>query len=211
MTARREAVLLLGSNQGRRVRRIRDAVDRLSRETELLAVSRMYASEPFGRSHQPWFLNLAVRAAVSQTPWELLGLGKRLEREAGRRGGARWGPRTLDVDILLLGDAVIDSADLVVPHASMAQRRFCLLLEALHQREQSPRGSPCRRADRQVEEPRLTGPPERFAGVYPGDREQFGFAGEPGHRVADPPDAPPLVASEEENRLATPMARRHGW
>lgn len=127
MTTRREAVLLLGSNQGRRVRRVRDAVDRLSRETELLAVSRMYASEPFGRSHQPWFLNLAVRAATSLSPWELLLLAKRLEGEAGRRGGARWGPRALDVDILLLGNAVVDQPGLVIPHASMARRRFCLL------------------------------------------------------------------------------------
>lgn len=127
MTARREAVLLLGSNQGRRVRRIRDAVERLSRETELLAVSRMYASEPFGRSHQPWFLNLAVRAATGLSPWSLLALAKRLEWEAGRRGGARWGPRTLDVDILLLGDAVIDLPGLVIPHAAMARRRFFLL------------------------------------------------------------------------------------
>jgi len=126
MSARREAILLIGSNQGRRVRRIRDAVDRLSRETELLAVSRMYASEPFGRSHQPWFLNLAVRASTGHSPWELLALAKRLEREAGRRGGARWGPRTLDVDILLLGDAVIDLPGLVIPHAAMARRRFCL-------------------------------------------------------------------------------------
>ena len=126
MTARREAVLLLGSNQGRRVRRIRDAVDRLSRETDLLAVSRMYASEPFGRSDQPWFLNLAVRAATGRSPWELLAFVKRLELDAGRRGGVRWGPRTLDVDILLLGDAVIDVPGLVIPHASMAQRRFCL-------------------------------------------------------------------------------------
>jgi 2-amino-4-hydroxy-6-hydroxymethyldihydropteridine diphosphokinase len=102
-------------------------VDRLSRETDLLAVSRMYASGPFGRSHQPWFLNLAVRAATGRSPGELLALAKRLEREAGRRGGARWGPRTLDVDILLLGDAVIDLPGLVIPHASMAQRRFCLL------------------------------------------------------------------------------------
>jgi 2-amino-4-hydroxy-6-hydroxymethyldihydropteridine diphosphokinase len=47
--------------------------------------------------------------------------------EAGRRDGARWGPRTLDVDILLLGDAVVDVPGLVIPHASMAQRRFCLL------------------------------------------------------------------------------------
>jgi 2-amino-4-hydroxy-6-hydroxymethyldihydropteridine diphosphokinase len=126
-TAPREAVLLLGSNQGRRVRRIREAVDRISRETELIAVSRLYASEPFGRSHQPWFLNLAVRAATGLAAWELLGLAKRLEREAGRRGGARWGPRALDVDILLLGDAVVDLPGLVIPHASMAERRFCLL------------------------------------------------------------------------------------
>ena len=123
----REAVLLLGSNLGRRVRRIRDAVDRLSRETELLAVSRMYASEPFGRSYQPWFLNLAVRVATGRSPWDLLALAKRLEQEAGRCGGARWGPRSLDVDILLLGDSVIDVPGLVIPHASMAQRRFCLL------------------------------------------------------------------------------------
>ncbi|OGP22580.1 MAG: 2-amino-4-hydroxy-6-hydroxymethyldihydropteridine diphosphokinase [Deltaproteobacteria bacterium GWB2_65_81] len=123
----REAVLLLGSNQGRRVRRIRDAVDRISGETELLAVSRMYASEPSGRSGQPWFLNLAIRAAVTQSPWELLGMAKRLEREAGRRGGCRWGPRTLDVDIILLGDSVVDQPGLVIPHASMARRRFCLL------------------------------------------------------------------------------------
>jgi 2-amino-4-hydroxy-6-hydroxymethyldihydropteridine diphosphokinase len=124
---RNEAVLLLGSYQGRRVRRIRDAVERLSRETELLAVSRMYASEPFGRSHQPWFLNMSVRVATPLSPWELLLLAKRLELEAGRRGGARWGPRTLDVDILLLGDAVVDLPGLAIPHASIALRRFCLL------------------------------------------------------------------------------------
>ncbi len=102
-------------------------MDRLSRETELIGVSRMYAGEPFGRSRQPWFLNLAVRAATGLSPWGLLALAKRLEMEAGRRGGARWGPRTLDVDILLLGDAVVDLPGLVIPHASMAQRRFCLL------------------------------------------------------------------------------------
>ena len=127
MTVRREAVFLLGSNQGRRVRRIREAVDRLSGETELLSVSRMFSSEPFGRSHQPWFLNLAVRAATGRSPGGLLELAKRLELEAGRRGAARWGPRTLDVDILLLGDAVVDLPELVIPHASIARRRFCLL------------------------------------------------------------------------------------
>lgn len=123
----RDAVLLLGSNQGRRVRSIRDAVDRLRRESEVLAVSRMYASEPFGRAHQPWFLNLAVLLSTDLSPGALLGVAKRLEREAGRRGGARWGPRPLDVDIILMGDAVVSGPGLSVPHESMAFRRFCLL------------------------------------------------------------------------------------
>lgn len=121
------AVLLLGSNLGRRVRTLRDAVHRLSLENEVLAVSRLYDAAPHGRSHQPWFLNLAVRVATRLSPRELLFLAKRLEREAGRRGGARWGPRPLDVDIILYGDTVLSASDLVIPHPSMAVRRFCLL------------------------------------------------------------------------------------
>jgi len=122
-----DAVLLLGSNLGRRVRTLREAVQRLSRETDVVAVSRLYASEPHGRAHQPWFLNQAVRIGTRQPPEELLLLAKRLEREAGRRGGARWGPRPLDVDIILYGEAVVDSPELAVPHPAMAGRRFCLL------------------------------------------------------------------------------------
>jgi 2-amino-4-hydroxy-6-hydroxymethyldihydropteridine diphosphokinase len=93
---------------------------------EIRSVSRMYASEPYGRAHQPWFLNLAVRAASRLSPWDLLLLAKRLERDAGRMGGARWGPRRLDVDIILMGNTVISEPELTIPHASMAYRRFCL-------------------------------------------------------------------------------------
>jgi len=70
---------------------------------------------------------MAVRAAARHSPWEMLCLAKRLEREAGRRGGARWGPRPLDVDIILMGDVVVDDPGLAIPHPSMASRRFCLL------------------------------------------------------------------------------------
>jgi len=122
-----DAVLLLGSNQGRRVRRIRDAVDALSRETEIRAVSRFYASQPHGRALQPWFLNLAVRLRTERSPWELLLLAKRLEREAGRLGAGRWGPRVLDVDIILMGMREVSEPGLVIPHASMTCRRFCLM------------------------------------------------------------------------------------
>lgn len=87
----------------------------------------MYASEPSGRTHQPWFLNLAVLLSTDLSPRDLLRLAKLLEREAGRRGGARWGPRPLDVDIILMGDAVVSGPELTIPHESMAFRRFCLL------------------------------------------------------------------------------------
>jgi 2-amino-4-hydroxy-6-hydroxymethyldihydropteridine diphosphokinase len=102
-------------------------VSRLAAETEIRAVSRMYASEPFGRAFQPWFLNLAVRVATRLPPRELLRLAKRLERDAGRRAGARWGPRPLDADIILMGDTVISEAGLTVPHVATACRLFCLV------------------------------------------------------------------------------------
>jgi 2-amino-4-hydroxy-6-hydroxymethyldihydropteridine diphosphokinase len=127
MSGHRDAVLLLGSNLGRRVRALRDAARRLSLECEVIAVSRIYAAAPHGREHQPWFLNQAVRVATRRSPRELLLLAKRMEREAGRRTGARWGPRPLDVDIILYGDAVVAGPGLAIPHPAMAARRFCLL------------------------------------------------------------------------------------
>ena len=87
----------------------------------------MYASEPSGRVFQPWFLNLAARVATPRSPWDLLRLAKRLERDAGRLAGARWGPRPLDVDLILMGDTEISESGLTVPHAAMAHRRFCLV------------------------------------------------------------------------------------
>jgi 2-amino-4-hydroxy-6-hydroxymethyldihydropteridine diphosphokinase len=121
-----EAVLLLGSNIGRRVRQIRDAVAALSGETRVRAVSPMYSSEPHGRDRQPWFLNLAVRVETGLSPRELLFLAKRLEAGAGRLAGGRWGPRRLDVDIILMGSRTVSEPGLAVPHESMRSRRFCL-------------------------------------------------------------------------------------
>ena len=99
----------------------------LSRETRVLSVSRLYASEPHGRARQPWFLNLAVRVETKMSPWELLLLAKRLEAGAGRLAAGRWGPRRLDVDIILMGSMVVSEPGLVIPHESMASRRFCLV------------------------------------------------------------------------------------
>ncbi len=99
----------------------------LSREARILSVSRLYASEPCGRARQPWFLNLAVRVETKLAPWDLLHFAKRLEADAGRLAGGRWGPRRLDVDIILMGTAAVSEPGLVIPHESMADRRFCLV------------------------------------------------------------------------------------
>ena len=94
----------------------------------MVRVSRIYAGEPWGRRDQPWFLNLAVRGKSSLTPEDLLVFVKEVEEAAGRKaGGGRWGPRELDVDILLMGDRVVREPHLVIPHPGLPFRRFCLL------------------------------------------------------------------------------------
>jgi 2-amino-4-hydroxy-6-hydroxymethyldihydropteridine diphosphokinase len=91
-------------------------------------ISRIYAGEPWGRRYQPWFLNLAVRGKSSLTPEDLLAFVKEVEAAAGRKaGGGRWGPRELDVDILLMGNKVVRAPHLVIPHPGLPFRRFCLL------------------------------------------------------------------------------------
>ena len=122
----RDAVLLLGSNKGRRVRRIREGVCELSRLFDIVRVSRLYAGEPRGRANQPWFLNAAVAGTTALPPLERLAFAKEIEAKAGRGAGPGWGPRELDVDIILMGDLVVREPQLVVPHAAMAERRFCL-------------------------------------------------------------------------------------
>lgn len=121
-----EVVLLLGSNTGRRVRRLRDGIDALAGEVAIGEVSRIHAGEPSGRTNQPWYLNVAVRGETGLAPEALLHFLKRIEGEAGRKAGARWGPRELDIDIILMGSLVVFEPHLAIPHPLMSVRRFCL-------------------------------------------------------------------------------------
>lgn len=121
-----EVFLLLGSNKGRRVLRLREGLAALSGSVDVAQVSRIHASEPWGRPDQPWFLNMAVRGASRLSPEDLLAFVKRAEAAAGRRSGGQWGPRELDIDILLMGDTVMRAPHLVIPHPGLALRRFCL-------------------------------------------------------------------------------------
>lgn len=123
-----EAILLLGSNLGDRERHLRNGVAALGGVLRVKAESRIYESAPFGPVGQPWYLNLAVRGDTPLAPHALLRAVKAIEKAEGRTGaGERWGPRTLDIDIILMGNLVVEDPDLVIPHASMGQRRFCLL------------------------------------------------------------------------------------
>jgi 2-amino-4-hydroxy-6-hydroxymethyldihydropteridine diphosphokinase len=116
----------LGSNVGDRAAPLARAVDSLRDRVRVLAVSASHETEPVGGPPQGRYLNAAVVVDTDLAPDALLALARGLEDDAGRDRGERWGPRTLDVDVLLVGDREIRDADLVVPHPRMKERRFVL-------------------------------------------------------------------------------------
>ena len=125
--ARRRAFVGLGSNLGDRREHLRRAVDALRGAGDIVAVSPLYETEPVGGpSGQGEFLNLVVELWTDDTPRRLLERCQELERDAHRVRSVRFGPRTLDADVLLVGDDTVDEPDLVVPHPRMWERRFVL-------------------------------------------------------------------------------------
>ncbi|MHB8330294.1 MAG: 2-amino-4-hydroxy-6-hydroxymethyldihydropteridine diphosphokinase [Acidimicrobiales bacterium] len=119
------AFLGLGSNEGDRLGNLRRAVAQVP---DRVAVSSVYETEPVGGPKgQGPYLNLVVELETDLAPRALLELARRLEAAAGRVRTVRHGPRPLDVDILLVGDLVVDEVDLVVPHPRMWERRFVLV------------------------------------------------------------------------------------
>ena len=88
--------------------------------------SRVIETEPWGIADQPRFLNQVLEGEWPGTPLQLLRAAKAVEREGGRRPTRRWGPRLIDVDILLFGDQRVRRKDLVIPHPRIAQRPFVL-------------------------------------------------------------------------------------
>ena len=121
------AFLALGSNMGDRRAQLRRAVAGLP---DVVAVSPVYETDPVGGPQdQPRYLNAVVELETSLAPRQLLEAGRHLEEAAGRERerGERWGPRPLDVDVLLVGDLTVHEADLEVPHPRMWQRSFVLV------------------------------------------------------------------------------------
>jgi len=126
----RRAYLGLGSNLGDRAAHLQFAVEGLARRAgRVVAISPVYETEPVGGPPQPEYLNAVVAVETALPARELLRLAKALEAEAGREPpepGKRWGPRPLDIDVLMVGDERIDEPDLVVPHPRIHQRAFVL-------------------------------------------------------------------------------------
>ena len=92
----------------------------------MLATSTEEETEPVGVTEQPRFLNQVISVDTDLEPVALLRLCKQIEAEAGRKPGPRWGPRPLDVDILLYGELVLEMPELVIPHPELAHREFVL-------------------------------------------------------------------------------------
>lgn len=118
------AFLGLGSNLGDRLSHLRAAVAALP---DVVAVSPVYETDPLGGpDEQGAYLNLVVELDTSRDAWGLLELCRTLEEAAGRVRAVRWGPRTLDVDVLWVDGEIVDEPDLTVPHPRMWDRRFVL-------------------------------------------------------------------------------------
>ncbi len=120
--------LSLGGNMGDRKARLAEAVEALDGlpDTTVRTVSRCYETEPLGLTDQPAFLNLAVEIETSLKPLELLEAAKAIERRLGRARGRPWGPRPIDIDIILYGSLAMDRPELTLPHKEFRRRAFVL-------------------------------------------------------------------------------------
>jgi len=122
------AYLGIGSNVGDRLAHLQAAVDALAAVdgVGVTRVSRVYATDPVGGPEQGEYLNAVVAIDTDRSARELLDIAHRLEDAAGRVRAERWGPRTLDVDVLLVGEDEVHEPDLEVPHPRMWERGFVM-------------------------------------------------------------------------------------
>jgi 2-amino-4-hydroxy-6-hydroxymethyldihydropteridine diphosphokinase len=122
------AYLGLGSNLGDRRQHLAEAVRRLHAgpALQVVKISSVYESSPVGVTAQPDFLNLVVQIETTHAPHELLAECLRIETDLGRVRRERWGPRTIDIDVLFYGDERINDESLAVPHPRMHERSFVL-------------------------------------------------------------------------------------
>jgi len=118
--------LALGSNLGNRSENLRSAIKNLGKGVKVIKCSQVYETPPWGYEDQPKFLNQVIEVETNLAPSELLEYVKEVEGSIGREKTFRYGPRSIDIDILFYDDMVIDSPPLVIPHARISERAFVL-------------------------------------------------------------------------------------
>jgi 2-amino-4-hydroxy-6-hydroxymethyldihydropteridine diphosphokinase len=123
-----DCIVALGSNLGDKAANIDRAIGLLTEQGDvrLLVRSRDYATEPWGKTDQDWFVNAAIAVATDLGPRELLIRCKEIEQRMGRVATEKWGPRIIDLDLLVYRDTAVDDADLVLPHPQISARAFVL-------------------------------------------------------------------------------------
>jgi 2-amino-4-hydroxy-6-hydroxymethyldihydropteridine diphosphokinase len=119
--------LALGTNLGDRPANLRAALQALAPDVHVLAESPIYETPPWGYEDQPAFLNMVIKAETDLPPAALLKHLKQIELQLGRQPSFRYGPRRIDIDILLYDDLVLNEADLVIPHPRLHERAFVLV------------------------------------------------------------------------------------
>jgi 2-amino-4-hydroxy-6-hydroxymethyldihydropteridine diphosphokinase len=119
--------LALGSNLGKRSENLRNAIDALKPEIRVIKCSPVYETPPWGFEDQPKFLNQVVEANTNLSPGELLNQLKAIEDQIGREKTFRYGPRSIDIDIIFYDEEIVSSPPLVIPHEHMAERGFVLM------------------------------------------------------------------------------------
>jgi 2-amino-4-hydroxy-6-hydroxymethyldihydropteridine diphosphokinase len=120
--------LSLGSNLGEREKNLANALEELEkRGAKILRRSSIYETEPVEIREQAWFLNCAIEVETSMQPQQFMSAMLEIELLLGRRRETKYGPRTIDLDILLEGDTILNTPQLTIPHPKMAERRFVLV------------------------------------------------------------------------------------
>jgi 2-amino-4-hydroxy-6-hydroxymethyldihydropteridine diphosphokinase len=121
--------LSLGSNLGEREHYLQQALHQLHRHPEitLTHLSSIYETDPVGNVDQGLFLNMVIQGETTLSPEQLLNVTQNIEWDLGRKREIHWGPRTIDIDILLYNNKRMDTDELVIPHPRMAERAFVLL------------------------------------------------------------------------------------
>lgn len=122
-----EIYLGVGSNLGDRESKIRFALCQLGKIVKIKRLSKIYETAPWGYQNQPKFLNLVIKCTTDLSPKNLLNSCKTIEKKAGREVSFRYGPRALDIDILIYENLVMKDASLEIPHGKLHMRAFVLI------------------------------------------------------------------------------------